>query len=196
MKSLAIAGRVLLLDFASTLLFIALYSFTRSVEISVIAGIVLAVAQLGWKLFHRAWPDALQWISLVVVLASGSATLATHNLVFVMWKPSAIYILVGGAMLQRGWMVRYMPPVVMELMPDLVIAFGYVWAGLMFLSAALNLILAADLSVTAWGAAMSIWAIASKAALFFGQYGAMKLIGRQRYRARSGMVTGAAATSA
>ncbi len=195
MKNLMLAGRALLLDFASALLFAALYALTGSVEISVVAGIVLAFAQLGWKLLQRERPDALQWISLVLVLASGSATLAVHDPVFVMLKPSAIYLLVGGAMLQKGWMARYMPPVVMELMPDLVIAFGYVWAGLMFLSAALNLILAFDLSVTAWGAVMSVWSIASKAVLFLAQYAVMKSIGRQRRRVRSGSASAVAAAS-
>lgn len=167
MKNLVRAGRALLLDFASTLLFMALYAFSGSVGISVIAGILLAFAQLGWSLLHRARPDALQWISLVLVLASGSATLAVHNPIFVMLKPTAVYLLVGGAMLQKGWMIRYMPPVVMELLPDLAVAFGYVWAGLMFLSAALNLILALKLSLTAWGTIMSLWAIVSKVTLFF-----------------------------
>lgn len=196
MKNLALAARALLLDFASTLLFMALYAWTASVEASVAAGIALALAQFGWKLLHREWPDALQWISLLLVLASGSATLAVHNPVFVMLKPSAIYLLVGFAMLQKGWMIRYMPAIVMELMPDLAVAFGYVWAALMFLSAALNLILAGDLDVTAWGAIMSVWAIASKAALFLAQYGIMRFIGRQRRRARMAMMPAVATTSA
>jgi intracellular septation protein A len=195
-KNLVLAGRALLLDFASTLLFVALYALTGGVEISVVAGILLAFAQLGWSLLHRARPDALQWISLVLVLASGSATLAAHNAAFVMLKPSAIYLLVGGAMLQKGWMTRYMPPVVNEFMPDLVVAFGYVWAGLMFVSAALNLILAFELSLTGWGAVMSVWAIASKAMLFLAQYAVMKSIGRHRRRVRLGKASAIAGAAA
>ena len=184
MKDLLLAGRALLLDFASTLLFMLLYSLTESIEVAVAAGVVLAFFQLGWRFFHRQWPDALQWISLFLVLASASAALVAHNPVFVMLKPSAIYLLVGSAMLQRGWMIRYLPPRAMEFVPDLVITFGYVWAGLMFFSAVLNLVLALKLGVTAWGTVMSIWAIASKAALFFVQYAMMRLIARHRYRAR------------
>ena len=129
--------------------------------------------------------DTLQWVSLVVVIASGSATLITHNPVFVMLKPSLIYLAVGAAMLKRGWMNRYLPPRALETVPDLAITFGYVWAGLMFFSAALNLVLALNLSVMAWGTAMSVWGIASKTTLFFTQYGVMKTIGRRRYYART-----------
>ena len=196
MKDLLLASRALLLDFASTLLFMALYSLTGSIEIAVAAGVALALAQLGWRFFHRQWPDALQWVSLFLVLASASATLAAHDPVFVMVKPSAIYLLVGCAMLQKGWMIRYMPPRAMEFVPDLVIAFGYVWAALMFLSAALNLVLALNLSVTAWGTVMSVWALASKAALFFAQYAMMRLVARHRYRVRIDRISPIAAMSA
>ena len=87
-------------------------------------------------------------------------------------------------MLKRGWMDRYLPPMALEQMPDLSVAFGYVWAGLMFLSAVLNLCVAWTFSVMVWGTVMSAWGIASKFALFFVQYGVMKFIGRRRYRAR------------
>jgi intracellular septation protein len=192
MKDLALAGRALLLDFASTILFLALYALTGRVELSVAAGILLALGQLGWKLAHREKPDALQWISLVLVIASGSATLAVHNPIFVMLKPTIINLLVAGAMLQRGWMVRYMPTRAMEFVPDLVVTFGYVWAGMMALSALLNLVLALNFSVMIWGSVMSVWGIASTIALFFAQYGIMKFIGRQRYLARNGVGPGTA----
>jgi intracellular septation protein len=193
MKDLALAGGALLLDFASTILFLALYALTGRVELSVAAGILLALGQLGWKLAHHEKPDALQWISLVLVIASGSATLAVHNPIFVMLKPTIINLLVAGAMLQKGWMVRYMPARAMEFVPDLVVTFGYVWAGMMALSALLNLVLALNFSVLIWSSVMSVWGIASTIALFLAQYGIMKFIGRQRYQARTGVRPGIAA---
>jgi intracellular septation protein A len=187
MKDLALAGRALLLDFASTILFLALYALTKSVGLSVAAGILLALGQLGWKLARHEKPDALQWISLVLVITSGSATLAVHNPIFVMLKPTIINLLVAGAMLQRGWMVRYMPARAMEFVPDLVVTFGYIWAGMMALSAVLNLVLALNFSVMIWSSVMSVWGIASTITLFLAQYGIMKFIGRQRSQARNGM---------
>jgi intracellular septation protein A len=170
----------LLLDLASTILFFCLYALTRDITLAVSLGLVLAIAQIGWQLLRRKPVDALQWVSLVVVIASGSATLITRDPVFVMVKPSLIYLMVGAAMLRRGWMNRYLPPRALEIVPDLAIGFGYAWAGLMFFSAALNLVLALSLSVMAWGSAMSVWGIASKSALFFIQYGVMKAAGRRR----------------
>jgi intracellular septation protein len=102
----------------------------------------------------------------------------------VMLQPSVLYPLTGIAMLQRGWMNRYLPPRALECVPDLGIAFGYVWAGLMLMSAAVNLGLALSLDLKAWGVAISAWSIASKTALFLIQFAVMKSTGRRRHHAR------------
>ena len=180
MKALLSAARPLLTDLASTILFFCIYAATGRLVVAVALGLGLAAGQIGWELLRRRPVDTLQWISALVVLSSGSAALITNNPVFVMVKPSLIYLLVGAAMLKRGWMNRYLPPRALEFVPDLAITFGTVWAGLMFFSAALNLVLALNLSVTAWGLAMSAWGIASKTTLFLSQYGLMKFIGRRR----------------
>lgn len=194
MKNLVTAARALLMDFASTILFMALYALTGRVEISVSAGILLALVQLGWKLTRRERPDALQWTSLLLVIVSGTATLVVHNAVFVMLKPSVINVLVGCAMLQRGWMARYVPPQAMEFVPDLVIAFGYVWAGLMFFSALLNIVLALHLDVMAWSTVTSVWGLTSMGVLCLAQVKIMKFIGRRRHQALAGMVPATAAS--
>ena len=115
-------------------------------------------------------------MSLFLVLGSGAATLITSDPRFVMVKPSVIYIIVGIVMLKPGWMNRYLPPVAIELVPDVAFIFGFIWAGLMFFSAGLNLIVAFNFSVVAWSALMSVYAIVSKALLF--------LIGRASCRER------------
>ncbi len=180
MKTLLSAARPLLTDLASTILFFCVYVLTGRLPMAVALGLMLAIGQIGWELLRRRPIDTLQWISAVVVLSSGSAALITNDPVFVMIKPSLIYLLVGAAMLKRGWMNRYLPPRALEFVPDLAVTFGYAWAGLMFFSAALNLILALTLGVTAWGAAMTAWGIVSKTTFFLGQYGLMKFIGRRR----------------
>jgi intracellular septation protein len=184
MKELLHSARALLTDMASTLLFFALYALSGNVALSVAAGMALAAAQIGWQLAHGKPVDAMQWVSMVAVMASGTATLVTANPVFVMLKPSLIYLLVGAAMLKRGWMLRYLPAIAIQTVSDLAVRFGFVWAGLMFFSAGLNLVLALTLSVVGWGAAMSVWATGSKIALFAIQYAVMKTVGRRRYRTR------------
>src|ERR1700761_2170227 len=98
MKGLWYAGRELALDFASTLFFLVLYELTHNLALSVGIAIAVALGQIGWKLAHRHSIDALQWVSLALVISSGTATLVTNNPVFVMLKPTAIYVAIGWAM--------------------------------------------------------------------------------------------------
>ena len=87
-------------------------------------------------------------------------------------------------MLKRGWMTRYLPPIAQFAVPDLAITFGYVWAGLMFFSAALNIALALTLDAATWAAVKSVWAIGSKVGLFLIQYAVMKSTAVRRVKTR------------
>jgi intracellular septation protein len=184
MRNLLEAGRMLLLDMAATLFFLALYLLTHNVALSVVLGMALGTAQIGWQLARGKPIDTMQWMSLFLVLGAGTVTLITNDPRFLMIKPTVIYLIVGIVMLKRGWMNRYLPPIAIELVPDIAVVFGYAWSGLMFFSAGLNLIVALNFSVVTWSATMSIWGIASKVLLFLIGYATMRIIGKRRHRAR------------
>jgi intracellular septation protein len=192
MKNLIEAGKLLLLDMAATLFFLVLYLLTHNLALSVVLGMALGAAQIGWQFARRKPIDTMQWMSLFLVLGAGTVTLITNDPRFVMIKPSVIYIIVGVVMLKRGWMNRYLPPIAIELVPDIAVIFGYVWSGMMFFSAALNVVVALNFSVVTWSVAMSIYGIVSKAALFLIGYAAMRIVGgRRRQRQRLGEVADA-----
>jgi len=184
MKHLFDAGKLLLLDLASTFFFLVVYLLTHNITLSVVLGMALGAVQIGWQLVRKQPIDTMQWMSLFLVLGAGTATLLTDDPRFVMIKPSVIYCIVGIVMLKPGWMNRYLPPVAIEVVPDIAVIFGFAWAGLMFFSAALNLIVALNFSVVTWSAVMSIYAIVSKAVLFLIGYATMRTIGVRRRRAR------------
>jgi intracellular septation protein len=186
MKNLLEAGMLLFLDMAATLFFLALYLLTHNLALSVVLGMALGITQISWQLACRKPIDTMQWMSLFLVLGAGTVTLITNDPRFVMIKPSVIYIIVGVVMLKRGWMNRYLPPVAIQLVPDIAIIFGYVWSGLMFFSAVLNVIIALNFSVVTWSVAMSIYGIVSKLALFLIAYATMRIIAGRRYRQRLG----------
>lgn len=187
MKNMFQAARVLLLDLASTLLLLAIYLLTDDLLLAVAFGMALGVAQIGREILRKKPVAALQWISVIAVLSSGAATFLTHDPRFVMLKPSVIYTVVGLVMLKRGWMNRYLPPRAAPVL-DVAIIFGYVWAGLMFTSAGLNVALALTLDAKSWAAAISAWGIASKVGLFLIQYLTMTAIGRRREAASTASV--------
>jgi intracellular septation protein A len=186
MKNLFEAGKLLLLDMAATLFFLALYLLTHNVTLSVVLGMLLGVAQIGWQVARRKPIDTMQWMSLFLVLGAGTVTLITDDPRFIMIKPSVIYIVVGVVMLKRGWMNRYLPPIAIELVSDIAIIVGYAWSSLMFFSAALNVIVALNFDVVTWSVTMSIYGIVSKILMFLIGYAFMRTIGAARRRRLAG----------
>jgi intracellular septation protein A len=147
MKNLFAAAKLLLLDMASTFLFVVLLLLTQNIPLSVILGVALGVAQIGWEFVRKKPIDTMQWMSLFLVVGSGAATLLTKDPRFVMVKPSLIYVVVGVVMLKPGWINRYLPPVAKAVVPDIAVILGFAWSGLMFISAAVNTIVALNFSM-------------------------------------------------
>ena len=57
--------------------------------------ILTAILQLGYALICRKPIDVMQWLSLGTITILGSATLLFKNDLFIKWKPTAIYWLMG-----------------------------------------------------------------------------------------------------
>jgi intracellular septation protein len=182
MKNLFQAAKLLLLDMASTFLLLVVYLATNNMPLAVALGMTLGIAQIGWEFLRKKPIDTMQYLSLFLVVGSGLATLITRDPRFVMMKPSFIYIVVGIVMLRPGWLNRYLPPIATEVVPDIAFIFGFVWAGLMFVSAAVNIVVALNFDIATWSAFMSLFAIVSKIGLFLVQYVVMRTIGIRRRR--------------
>lgn len=194
MANLMHSARLLISDLASTILFLVVLLATRDLMLAVALGVGLGVMQIGWLKLRRQTIDTMQWLSIGLVVASGIATMLTSDARFVMLKPSVIYCIVGAYMLRPGWMNRYLPPIAVQTVPDIAWIFGFVWAGLMFGSAVLNIVLALTLDPITWSATMSIWGIASKVALFLVQYVTMRAIGMRRGRRAAAAASASAST--
>ena len=183
MANLMHSARLLVSDLASTFLFLIVLLITKNLMLAVSLGVALGIVQIVWMKARGQRIDTMQWLSIGLVVVSGIATMLTSDARFVMLKPTVIYCIVGAYMLKPGWMSRYLPPIAVQTVPDLAWLFGFIWAGLMFGSAALNIALALTLDPVTWSAAMSIWGLASKVALFLTQYTLMRMIGMRRGRA-------------
>jgi intracellular septation protein len=177
------AGKLLLLDLASTIVFIAVFLLTNNTYLSVGLGVALGVAQMGVQLARRKPIETMEWLSLFLVVAAGAVTLFTNDVRYVLFKPSAIYAIVGVVMLKPGWMNRYLPAIAQTLVPDVAVIVGFLWAGLMFASALVNVFIALKFSVATWALVMPIFGIVSKLLLFLAGFAAMRLIARHRVRA-------------
>ena len=99
MRDFLNAAKLLLLDLASTIFFVVLFALTHNTILSVGLGLVLGLAQIGTQFVRRKPIDTMEWLSLFLVVAAGTATLLTNDPRFVLFKPSVIYVSVGVVML-------------------------------------------------------------------------------------------------
>ena len=191
MKNLAYAIRPLALDMLSTIVFAVLIAVTHNVYVSTAAAIAMGVVQVVWQKARRQPVAGMQWASLGLVTVMGAASLLTGDPRFVMIKPTVIYLTVGAVMMRRGWMARYMPPSAKDyLPPSLIVAWGYVWAALMFGTAAANLVIALTLGVKAWTVFLAFFPLASKLGLFAVHYLTFRFIAIRNQRAQLAAATG------
>src|SRR5271169_1959856 len=118
MRDFLSAAKLLLLDLASTILFLVLFLLTHNTILSVSLGMALGLVQIGTQFVRRKPIDTMEWLSLFLVIAAGTATLLTNDPRFVLFKPSVIYAIVGVVMLKRGWLYPYLPAIAMAVAPD------------------------------------------------------------------------------
>lgn len=184
LKAFLFSVRPLATDLAATLAFYAALLATGNVRVATAFGIALGVAQLGYMTWHKRSIAPMQWVSLILVVTMGGLTLITDDARFVLVKVSIFYFAIGAAMLQPGWIYRYVPPIAVDRLPRaLVVAFGYVWAGLIIGTGARNLFLTFTAAPRAVAAIMSVWAPGSKILLFVVQYLLFRAIARRRIMA-------------
>ena len=183
MKDLLDGVKLLLIDLASTLFFLILFITTRNIVLSVSLGIAAGLVEIGIQSVRRKPIHTMQWLSLFLTLAVGVATLLTDDPRFILFKPSVIYAVVGVVMLKRGWLNPYVPAIARAVAPDIAVLIGFTWSGLMFVSAAVNALVALTCSVSTWALTMPIFAFTSKTAMFLFGFAVIRTTVVRRVRA-------------
>jgi intracellular septation protein len=171
----------LLSDLLSAILFFVVYLVSGNIIAAAAIAIVVGLAQLaGAKLAGRRI-EPMQWMILGLVVVLGAATMLTQSPRFMMVKPSIGHFAVALIMLRRGWMIRYLPDIATQSLPESVpIAAGYAWAALLAAIGIVNLGFAAYGDMTSWAWFISFGAIGAKLAAFALQYVVFQTMIRRR----------------
>lgn len=183
MKDFLKAAKFLLVDLASTMFFLILFLITHNTFLSVALGAALGVIQITIPLIQRKPVHTLEWMSLFLVIAAGTATILTDDTRVMLIKPSVIYVIVGIVMLKAGWIIRYLPAIAKAVAPDVAVVVGYAWAAMMFITAAVNGFVAISYTVPTWAKVMLIFGMLSKVVVFIAGFVAIKLTTMRRVRA-------------
>ena len=170
-------------DFFSTILFIAIYLATDNVLLATGVAIAGAVAQVIYARVKGKELGYMTWASLALVIVLGSATLMTHDPRFVLAKPAIGHFAIGAIMLKRGWMLRYLPPIVTQTIPEYVTFAGYAWAALMFVLGAGTIGIAMTGDMKLWTFYVTVVLVGTKIAAFAIQYIAFRILVGSRLRA-------------
>jgi intracellular septation protein A len=142
-----------------------------------------AIAQVIYSRIKGKELGYMTWASLALVIVLGSATLLTHDPRFVLAKPAIGHFAIGFIMLKRGWMLRYMPAIVTQTIPEYVTFAGYAWAALCFVLGAGTIAVAATGDMRLWTFYVTVVLVGAKIAAFAIQYIAFRVLVGSRIRA-------------
>jgi intracellular septation protein len=170
-------------DFFSTIVFIAIYFATGNVLLATGVAIVGAIGQVIYSRIRGKELGYMTWASLALVIVLGSATLLTKDPRFVLAKPAIGHVAIGLIMLKRGWMLRYMPPIVTQTIPEYVTFAGYAWAVLCFVLAAGTVGVAMTGDMKLWAFYVTFVLVGAKIVAFAIQYVAFRILVGSRIRA-------------
>jgi intracellular septation protein A len=170
-------------DFLSTIVFLVIYLATDNVILATSVAIAGAIGQVIYSRIKEKTLGYMTWASLALVIVLGGATLLTHDPRFVLAKPAIGHIAIGAIMLKRGWLLRYLPPIVTETIPEYVTFAGYAWAVLMFVLAAGTVAVASTGDMKLWAFYVSVVLIGAKVLAFAIQYVAFRILVTGRIRA-------------
>jgi intracellular septation protein len=170
-------------DFLSAIVFLVLYLLTDNVVLATSVAIGGAIAQVIHARVKRRELGFMTWASLALVIVLGTATILTRDPRFVLAKPSIAHFAIGAIMLKRGWMLRYMPQIAVETIPEYITIAGYAWAALMFALGAGTIAVALTGDLKLWAFYVSFVAIGAKVLAFAIQYVAYRLLITGRIRA-------------
>ena len=87
----------LLLDFFPIILFFVAFKIAG---IYVATGVAIAatIAQIAWLRYSKGKVEPMQWVSLVVIVLFGGATIVAQNETFIKWKPTVLYWLMAATL--------------------------------------------------------------------------------------------------
>jgi intracellular septation protein A len=144
-------------DFLFSIVLMVVLLVTGNIYLATAIGLAIGIAQVIWLKLHRQAVDPMQWAALGLIAVLGTATLVLHDPRYVVAKPSIFMAGFGVVMLRPGWMLRYLPPALLDRIPRWTfVTWGYVWAAAFFALAVANLVVAHYAGLKAWSAFSSI----------------------------------------
>ncbi|MDO9598183.1 MAG: septation protein A [Azoarcus sp.] len=143
------------LALASRLLGDGIVASQAPILIATLVAIFATALQIALVWLKHRKVDRMLWISLVIIVVFGGATLLFHNPTFIKWKPTALYwlfsgVLVFSALLLKRNLIRKMLEAQIQLPDPVWSKLNLAWAAFFAAMGVLNLYVAYNFSEEAW----------------------------------------------
>jgi intracellular septation protein len=123
--------------------------------LSTAVAILATLAQVLWLLLRRSHVDTMLWVSLVIIVVFGGATIYFHDEMFIKWKPTVLYwcfalALIGAQLIQRKNLIRSLMGQQMSLPDPVWDKLNLAWSAFFAAMGALNLYIAFNFPLELW----------------------------------------------
>ena len=184
-----------LFDLFPIILFFIAFKF-GDIYTATIVAMVATIGQILWVYYRHRKIDAMQWVSLVMILVFGSLTIFLHDKTFIQLKPTALYWLFAGALFisaqffQKNWIQVLMGKQITLKEHNSKSVWHQVnmaWATFFFFMGALNLYIAFEYSEETWVNVKPLAALdCSWFSSFFKEFGSVDIwsIRQNEYQSR------------
>ena len=117
--------------------------------------ILATLGQVLWLLLRRRHVDTMLWVSLVIIVVFGGATIYFHDEMFIKWKPTVLYwcfalALLGAQLVMRKNMIRSLMGKQMTLPDPVWDKLNLAWSAFFAAMGALNLYIAFNFPLELW----------------------------------------------
>ncbi|HUL92261.1 MAG TPA: septation protein A [Burkholderiales bacterium] len=143
-----------LFDLFPVVLFFAAFKLF-DIYVATAVAIAATFLQIGWLKWKRRKVDTMMWVTLIIIVVFGGATLALHDETFIKWKPTVLYwlfcaVLGGAELLFRKNLIRAMLREQVRLPDAAWTRLNWSWAGFFAFMGAANLYVAFNFSTDTW----------------------------------------------
>lgn len=123
--------------------------------LSTAVAILATLAQVLWLLLRRRHVDTMLWVSLVIIVVFGGATIYFHDEMFIKWKPTVLYwcfalALIGAQLVLRKNLIRSLMGQQMSLPDPVWDKLNLAWSAFFAAMGALNLYIAFNFPLELW----------------------------------------------
>lgn len=143
------------LEYAPIILFFVAYKL-HDIYVATAVAIAASVVAIGWSAIAARKVTSMQWLSLVIIVVFGGATLLLHDETYIKWKPSVLYgafaltLAVGKLVFGRDWIQVLFRQASIDAPPAVWTRTTWAWVAFLSAMAALNLYVARAFSLDAW----------------------------------------------